>query len=183
VDVAASQRASAVIFTSDYGEAGAINELGRGTGLPGAVSGHNTYGWRGPGNPNATTVVAVLPGPMDISAPAGYLRQFFGSVRVAATLSTRTASTTRSGAATSMCAPSRASLGPDVAEAPSLRLTATGHRRIDGAPQHLLLVPAYGGQPGVDIRLPGQSPGPAPSCLPPPASVTFDTRSRDTSLP
>ncbi len=29
------QRASTVIFTADYGEAGAINELGRGTGLPG----------------------------------------------------------------------------------------------------------------------------------------------------
>lgn len=31
------QRAGAVIFTADYGEAGAINELGRGTGLPTAV--------------------------------------------------------------------------------------------------------------------------------------------------
>lgn len=83
----ASQRASAVIFTDDYGEAGAINELGRRTGLPEAVSGQNTYWWWGPGNPKATTVVAVLPGPMDLSTPAEYLRQFFGSVRVAATLS------------------------------------------------------------------------------------------------
>ncbi|MGC5411477.1 hypothetical protein ACPXCX_48580, partial [Streptomyces sp. DT225] len=32
------QRAHAVIYTADYGEAGAINELGRGTGLPHAVS-------------------------------------------------------------------------------------------------------------------------------------------------
>jgi len=38
----ARQRARAVIFTADYGEAGAINELGRGTGLPTAVSGHNS---------------------------------------------------------------------------------------------------------------------------------------------
>jgi 4-amino-4-deoxy-L-arabinose transferase-like glycosyltransferase len=81
------QRASAVIFTADYGEAGAINELGRRTGLPEAVSGHNTYWWWGPGNPRATTVVAVAPGPVDGTGYAAYLRQFFTSVRVAATLS------------------------------------------------------------------------------------------------
>jgi hypothetical protein len=57
----ARQRASAVIFAGDYGEAGAINELGRGTGLPTAVSGHNSEWWWGPGNPRATTVVAVMP--------------------------------------------------------------------------------------------------------------------------
>jgi hypothetical protein len=82
-----SQRASAVIFTADYGEAGAINELGRGTGFPEAVSGHNTYWWWGPGNPRATTVVAVAPGPVDVTGYAAYLRQFFTSVRVAGTLS------------------------------------------------------------------------------------------------
>jgi hypothetical protein len=32
-----SQRTSAVIFTHDYADAGAINELGRGMGLPTAV--------------------------------------------------------------------------------------------------------------------------------------------------
>lgn len=81
------QRADAVIFTQNYGEAGAINELGRGTGLPMAVSGHNTDWWWGPGNPRATTVVAVAPGPRVLTGYAGYLRQFFTSVRVAATLS------------------------------------------------------------------------------------------------
>jgi Dolichyl-phosphate-mannose-protein mannosyltransferase len=81
------QRASAVIFTSNYGEASAINELGRGTGLPQAVSGHNTYWWWGPGNPRATTVLAVMPGPVDGGGDAAYLRQFFASVRAAATLS------------------------------------------------------------------------------------------------
>ena len=60
----AAQRASAVIFASNYGEASAINALG-GQGLPQAVSGHNTYWWWGPGNPRATTVVAVMPGPAD----------------------------------------------------------------------------------------------------------------------
>jgi hypothetical protein len=83
------RRASAVIFAADYGEAGAVNELGRGTGLPTAVSGDNTEWWWGPGNPNATTVVAVIPGPIDItgSAATAYLRQFFTHVRVAASLS------------------------------------------------------------------------------------------------
>jgi 4-amino-4-deoxy-L-arabinose transferase-like glycosyltransferase len=80
------QRASAVIFTSNYGEASAINELGRGTGLPEAVSGHNTYWWWGPGNPHATTVVAVMPGPVDGTGDGAYLRQFFTSVRAMATL-------------------------------------------------------------------------------------------------
>ncbi len=82
-----SQRASAVIFTADYGEAGAINELGSRMGLPAAVSGHNTYWWWGPGNPRATTVVAVAPGPVNVTGYAAYLRQFFTGVRVAATLS------------------------------------------------------------------------------------------------
>jgi hypothetical protein len=87
VSLPASQRASAVISTSNYGEASAINVLGRGTGLPQAVSGHNTYWWWGPGNPDATTVVAVMPGPADDSGDAAFLGQFFTSVRAAAALS------------------------------------------------------------------------------------------------
>ena len=83
----ARERASAVILTSNYGEAGAINVLGRGTGLPQAVSGHNTYWWWGPGNPRATTVLAVMPGPADGGGDAAYLSQFFTSVRAVATLS------------------------------------------------------------------------------------------------
>jgi dolichyl-phosphate-mannose-protein mannosyltransferase len=82
-----SQRANAVIFTGEYGEAGAIDNLGQGTGLPTAVSGQNTYWWWGPGKPRATTVVAVAPGPMDVTGYGGYLRQFFTSVRLVATLS------------------------------------------------------------------------------------------------
>jgi hypothetical protein len=83
----ARQRADAVIFTSNYGEASAINILGQGTGLPQAVSGHNTYWWWGPGDPHATTVVAVMPGPKDGGGDAAYLSQFFTSVRAVATLS------------------------------------------------------------------------------------------------
>ena len=83
-----SQRASAVIFTASYADAGAINELGRGTGLPTAVSGQNSEWWWGPGNPHATTIVAVAPGPFDDGTGFGnFLGQFFTSVRVAATLS------------------------------------------------------------------------------------------------
>jgi hypothetical protein len=83
----AAQRAHAVIFTADYGEAGAISELGRPLGLPRAVSGHNSEWWWGPGNPRATTVLAVAPGPMDVQRYQAYLRTFFASVRVVATLS------------------------------------------------------------------------------------------------
>jgi len=82
------QRASAVLFADNYGLAGAINELGRGTGLPAAVSRQNSEWWWGPGNPRATTVVAVAPGPAGGGTGYGlYLLQFFTSVQVAATLS------------------------------------------------------------------------------------------------
>jgi hypothetical protein len=80
------QRASAVIFTDDYAEAAAINELGRGRGCrpPSAPS----EWWWGPGNPRATTIVAVAPGPVGGGTDfAAVLDQFCPSVRVAATLS------------------------------------------------------------------------------------------------
>jgi len=80
-----SQQADAVIFTADYSEAAAINELGRGTGLPTAVSGQNSEWWWGPGNPDATTVVAVAPGTQP--GYASYLSRFFTDVREVATLS------------------------------------------------------------------------------------------------
>lgn len=82
----AQQRAHGVIFTADYGEAGAINELGRGQGLPTAVSAQNSEWWWGPGNPEATTVLAVAPGPVDVTGYRSYLLRFFTSVRTVATL-------------------------------------------------------------------------------------------------
>jgi hypothetical protein len=83
-----SQRASAVLFADNYGLAGAINELGRGMGLPTAVSRQNSEWWWGPGNPRATTIVAVAPGPGGGGTGYGaYLGQLFSSVRLAATLS------------------------------------------------------------------------------------------------
>lgn len=78
------QQADAVIFTENYSEAAAINELGRGKGLPIAVSGHNSQWWWGPGNPDATTVIAVAPG-TEPNYP-GYLTRFFTSVVEMATL-------------------------------------------------------------------------------------------------
>jgi len=81
-----SERSHAVILTADYGEAGAINELGRGSGLPTAVCGQNNEWFWGPGNPTASTVVAVAPGPVDVTNYASYLRRFFRRVRVVATL-------------------------------------------------------------------------------------------------
>jgi dolichyl-phosphate-mannose-protein mannosyltransferase len=82
-----SQRADAVLFTADYSEAGAINQLGRDRGLPTAVSGQNSEWWWGPGNPEATTVVAVAPGPDAAPGYAAYLGRFFTDVRQVATLS------------------------------------------------------------------------------------------------
>ncbi|MFB7619903.1 ArnT family glycosyltransferase [Kitasatospora sp. NPDC056181] len=80
------QRANAVIFAADYSEAGAINELGRTAGLPTAVSSQNTDWWWGPGNPDATTVVAIAPGPHYAPGYEAHLHQYFRNVRVAATL-------------------------------------------------------------------------------------------------
>lgn len=43
-----SERATAVVLTGDYGEAGALDRYGPALGLPGAFSGHNSYWWWGP---------------------------------------------------------------------------------------------------------------------------------------
>ena len=82
-----AQRTNAVIFTANYGEVGAINELGRGLGLPVAVSGQNSEWFWGPGNAMASTVVAVAPGPRDVTDYGAYLSRFFRRVRTVATLS------------------------------------------------------------------------------------------------
>ncbi|WP_328317253.1 ArnT family glycosyltransferase [Streptomyces sp. NBC_00388] len=82
-----ARRANAVILAADYGEAGAINELGRGSGLPAAVSSQNSDWWWGPGSPHPTTVVAIAPGPGHAPGYAARLRRYFRHVRVAAVLS------------------------------------------------------------------------------------------------
>ena len=54
-----ADRRGAVILTDNYGEAGAIDLLGRSRGLPSAWSGLNAYGWWGPPPEGGSTVVAV----------------------------------------------------------------------------------------------------------------------------
>jgi 4-amino-4-deoxy-L-arabinose transferase-like glycosyltransferase len=87
----APERASGVIFTGNYGEAGAINELGRHDGLPEAVSGQNNVWYWGPGNNRATTVVAVVQGPLSGGAGqlVSQLRGDFSYVKTVATLHDR----------------------------------------------------------------------------------------------
>lgn len=81
----AAQRAGAVIVTGNYGEAGAITELGRADHLPEAVSGQNNEWYWGPGNPSAATIVAVVqPGFPQLIAQ---LRHDFARVRIVATIS------------------------------------------------------------------------------------------------
>jgi 4-amino-4-deoxy-L-arabinose transferase-like glycosyltransferase len=76
----ASERADAAIFTSNYGEAGAIDRFGPSLGLPSAYSGHNTYWWWGPPPGSTRTLVAV-----GFENPA-YLESTFGTVRRVGTI-------------------------------------------------------------------------------------------------
>jgi hypothetical protein len=67
---------AAVIFTGNYGEAGAVDRYGPALGLPAAYSGHNGFGYWGPPKLPPGPVVAV-------GANARELREFRGC-RVAA---------------------------------------------------------------------------------------------------
>ncbi|HUI85707.1 MAG TPA: glycosyltransferase family 39 protein [Nitrososphaerales archaeon] len=55
----ASVRSQACILTSNYGEASAVNFLGRGSGLPEAISGHNNYYIWGPGSCTGHVLITV----------------------------------------------------------------------------------------------------------------------------
>lgn len=81
-----AQRSVGVIFTDNYGEEGAINELGGRLGLPKAVGAHNNDWWWGPGRADAQVVLAVAPGPEDAAGYSGYLRRYFGRVVQVATI-------------------------------------------------------------------------------------------------
>jgi hypothetical protein len=74
------QRADAAIFTSNYGEAGAVDRFGPSLGLPNAYSGHNNYWWWGP--PPVTTRTLVAVGFQDRT----YLESMFGTVRRVGTI-------------------------------------------------------------------------------------------------
>jgi 4-amino-4-deoxy-L-arabinose transferase-like glycosyltransferase len=60
------ERSRAIIVTSNYGEAGALDYHGRRLGLPRAASQHNNYYLWGPGNPDATIVITVGMEPEDL---------------------------------------------------------------------------------------------------------------------
>lgn len=74
----ATTRAHTVIFTGNYGEAGAVDLLGRSDGLPRAYSGHNGFSeW---GRPPESATHAVLLG---YSGPRDAAPQFSGCRRLA----------------------------------------------------------------------------------------------------
>ena len=78
----AAQRAHLVIFTGDYGAAGAVDLYGRHDGLPHAISGHNSYWWWGPeGARNGATTIAV-------NLSQQYLRTIFTQVIPAGSVAT-----------------------------------------------------------------------------------------------
>jgi hypothetical protein len=80
-DLPPATRAHAVIFTENYGEAGAVDVLGRHDGLPHAFSGHNGFSlWAQPGPDETTTVVLGYGGPASVSA-------YFTGCRVVARVS------------------------------------------------------------------------------------------------
>jgi hypothetical protein len=53
------ERARCRVFGQNYGEAGAIDVLGRRLGLPRAMSGHNSYWLWGPGTVEPTVVIII----------------------------------------------------------------------------------------------------------------------------
>jgi Dolichyl-phosphate-mannose-protein mannosyltransferase len=71
-----SRRATAVILTSNYGEAGAVDRFGPALGLPPAYSGHNNYYyWGPPAEPRGTTI--------GVGFSRRYLERFFRRVKLA----------------------------------------------------------------------------------------------------
>ena len=53
------EQSRCVIFGQNYGEAGAIDVLGRETGLPRALSGHNSYWFWGPGDWSGEVIIVI----------------------------------------------------------------------------------------------------------------------------
>jgi hypothetical protein len=76
------QRKSAVIVTSNYGEAGAIEQFGSAFALPRVYSGHNSFSWWGPPSPELGTTIAVGLGRDDLTP-------YFSSVKLATRIRNR----------------------------------------------------------------------------------------------
>jgi hypothetical protein len=75
----AQERSEACIFTSNYGEAGAIDFFGPKYGLPHAISGHNSYYVWGPRGCSGEVVISV-------GVPRAELERAFGDVERKATV-------------------------------------------------------------------------------------------------
>jgi hypothetical protein len=78
----AEERARACIFTSNYGEASALNFLGERYGLPPAISGHNNYYLWGPGICTGEVMITV-------GLARGDVGQLYAGVERAATVTCR----------------------------------------------------------------------------------------------
>jgi hypothetical protein len=77
-----AQRSQACIFTSNYGEASALNLLGNRYDLPPAISGHNNYYLWGPGRCTGKVIVTV-------GLSRGDVKQVYTDVARAATITCR----------------------------------------------------------------------------------------------
>ncbi|MDQ3910379.1 MAG: glycosyltransferase family 39 protein [Actinomycetota bacterium] len=81
-DLPTEERARACIFTSNYGEASALNFLGGRYGLPPAISGHNNYYLWGPDGCAGEVMITV-------GVPKGDVEQIYTGVERAATITCR----------------------------------------------------------------------------------------------
>jgi hypothetical protein len=91
-----ADQAQAAVLAYNYGQASAINYFGPGYGLPPAISGHNQYGFWGPGRADGHVVVVI-----GFKEPA--LRARFDSVQNMATVSPRYAMPEESGLTIFVC--------------------------------------------------------------------------------
>ena len=78
----ARERSRACAFTSNYGEASALNFLGERYGLPEAISGHNTYFLWGPGRCTGEVMITV-------GVPRDQIERGYAAVERAATITCR----------------------------------------------------------------------------------------------
>ncbi|HXL23272.1 MAG TPA: glycosyltransferase family 39 protein [Candidatus Dormibacteraeota bacterium] len=91
-----AEQAQAAILAYNYGQGGAIDYFGPRYGLPRAISGHNQYGFWGPGRASGAVVVAI-------GLQEDALRERFESVQAMATVSPRYAMPEESGLTIFVC--------------------------------------------------------------------------------
>ena len=91
-----AEQAQAAILAYNYGQASAVNYFGPRYGLPGAISGHNQYGFWGPGQASGDVVVVI-------GFEESALRDRFASVQAMAVVSPRYAMPEESGLTIFVC--------------------------------------------------------------------------------